>query len=134
MEKEDKIKFIRWVLSSDRFTVWHPEIVRNDICLQPKDGKGDCVRIWWNTKPFLDVVTVQLWKGFEVNDFDFGTEYDGVGFVDCFRIDYDSVEREIDHLKTMATKQMESEAAKRRDALYKHGDASNFMKQMLNEF
>lgn len=133
MKEEDKLKFIRWVIESGRFKVWHFEKDTIKLCLQPKNGEGNCVIIWWKTGFDDDDVNVQLWKDLKVADHDFGTMYEGVGFVDGFYIAYDSVEPEIEQFLKMVEEQNAEDKARRHAERIKGCDGKNFI-NMMSEF
>lgn len=133
MKEEDKLKFIRWVIDSKSFKVWHFDKDVTKICLQPKNRVGNCVIIWWKTGFDDDDVNVQLWKDLKVSDYDFGTMYGGEGFVDNFYIAYDSVEPEIGQLLKMVEEQNAEDKARRHAERTKNGDGKNFI-NMMSEF
>lgn len=133
MKEEDKLKFIRWVIDSKSFKVWHFNEEDGEIFLQPKSGVGNCVVFRYKSITYTGEVNVQLWRDLMVNYYDFGTMYEGEGFVDNFFISREKVEAEFKQLLKMVEDQNAEDEARRRASRLKAGNGKNFI-NMMSEF
>lgn len=135
MTLDDKKKFCQWFIDSGKYSIFHNDDEKENpakgrTLLEPKNGVGNCIIFYWNA--IEDTASVQLYRRVCMSDYDFGTLWEGVDFIDNFYLDYKSVANVVEQLLKQIKIEKDQRTNKYRNDLFKKGSKENFYSMMYD--